>query len=50
MKVKQLINNKGNTVKNQFSIEDGLKQTFQSYDSVIAIKEPGKKTILDSHY
>ena len=36
--------------KNQFLIMDGSKQTFQSYDSVIAVTEPGKQTVLDEKY
>lgn len=41
MKVKQY-------TTNQFLLEDGDKSIFQSYDSVIAIKEKGKPTILDA--
>jgi hypothetical protein len=40
MKIKQY-------TTNQFLLEDGNKSLFQSYDSVIAIKETGKPTILD---
>ena len=36
MRVKQMINNNGNAVKNQFVIEDGGRVYFQSYDSIIA--------------
>lgn len=36
--------------KNQFLITDNGKTTFQSYNSIIAVKEPGKKTLLDSKY
>ena len=39
MKVKQFTNSKGNTVKNQFIIIDGDKEVFQSYNSVIVVKE-----------
>ena len=49
MRVQQFTNNKGNTVKNQFIITDGNRKTFQSYKSVIAIKEDGN-IILDEHY
>lgn len=36
-------------VKNQFIIEDGQKIIFQSYESIIAVKERGKVT-LDERY
>ena len=36
MKVRNMKNNNGNTVPNQFIIEDGQKVTFQSYNSTIA--------------
>ena len=49
MRVQQFTNNNGNTVKNQFIITDGNRKTFQSYTSVIAIKEDGN-IILDEHY
>lgn len=37
-------------VKNQFLIEDGNRTIFQSYESVIAIKEPGHPILLDERY
>lgn len=37
-------------VKNQFLIEDGNRIIFQSYDSVIAVKEYGQPTQLDERY
>ena len=51
MKVYNMENSKGNIVKNQFIIEDKNKIIFQSYDSVIAVrnKKTGKVT-LDSYY
>lgn len=44
MKVKNFDGRNGK-VKNQFIITDGNKTIFQSYDSVIAIKENGKITL-----
>jgi hypothetical protein len=35
-------------VKNQFIIEDGNRIVFQSYNSVIAVKENGKVTLDNS--
>ena len=35
MDVKNIINSRGTSVKNQFIITDGNNETFQSYDSVI---------------
>ena len=42
-KVRQLANN-------QFEIENGEQRIFQSYSSIIAIKEIGKPTLLSEHY
>ena len=47
MHVKQF-EGKNGTVKNQFIIEDGTKTIFQSYKSIIAIKEGGKVTLDES--
>lgn len=44
MKV-QNFDGRNGKVKNQFIITDGNKTIFQSYDSVIAIKENGKITL-----
>jgi len=44
MRVKQFEGRNG-AVKNQFIIEDGNKEIFQSYNSIIAIKENGKITL-----
>ena len=44
MKV-QNFDGRNGKVKNQFIITDGDKTIFQSYDSVIAIKENGKITL-----
>ena len=38
-------NNTGREVSNQFIIEDGGKVYFQSYQTIIAVKENGKITI-----
>lgn len=35
MKIRNLINANGNTVKNQFIIENGTEVSFQSYESMI---------------
>jgi hypothetical protein len=40
----------GNEVANQFIIRVGKKTIFQSYDSIIAVKESGKPTRLDKFY
>jgi len=36
MKITQLINNRGNAVKNQFVVTTAKGQYFKSYDSLIA--------------
>jgi hypothetical protein len=46
MKVENIRSNKGNKIANQFIITDGNREIFQSYNSIIAIKEYGKPTIL----
>lgn len=45
MKVRNLINANGNTVANQFVIEDGNEICFQSYDSLVC-KVVNSKVIL----
>lgn len=45
MIVSNLINSKGNAVKNQFIITDGNKTIFQSYDSKICEIDREKETI-----
>jgi len=49
MKVSNMVNSRGNTVPNQFIIENGNGHSvFQSYDSTIAIKQgPGYPVLLD---
>lgn len=49
MRITNLINNKGNAVKNQFVITEDNRETFQSYESKIAIIENGQVT-LDPYY
>ena len=47
MKVSNFTSNNGNKIANQFLIQEKDKETFQSYDSIIAIKEykTGKITL-----
>lgn len=46
MRIVQFINSKtGNAVKNHFCIIDGNTETFQSYDSKIAIIDHDKKIL-----
>lgn len=45
MKVTNMISSRGSKSANQFIITEGNKDTFQSYDSVIAINEDGKITL-----
>lgn len=49
MKVRNMLSSNYREVPNQFIIEDGHKEIFQSYQSVIAIKEGGTVT-LDEKY
>lgn len=48
MKVSNMFSSNGNQVPNQFIIDNGNKIAFQSYNTIIAIKENGK-VILDSN-
>ena len=56
IKAKNIISDKGNPITNQIIITDSKKdsETFQSYDSIIAIKEKNKngkrKILLDDYY
>tara|TARA_R100001530_G_scaffold60360_3_gene43622 strand:+ start:342 stop:611 length:270 start_codon:yes stop_codon:yes gene_type:complete len=51
MKVANFRSNNGNPIANQFLISEKDKETFQSYRSVIAIKNyKTGKTYLDSYY
>jgi len=45
MKVRNIINNNGYAVRNQFVITHEGATYFQSYDSVIAVYKDGKLTI-----
>ena len=48
MKVSNMFSSNGGQVPNQFIIDNGNKTVFQSYNTIIAIKENGK-VILDSN-
>lgn len=51
MKVKNMRSSKGNKIANQFIIDDGNKRYFQSYKSIIALKDFKKGVVyLDSYY
>ena len=51
MHVKNMLSSHGNKIPNQFIIEDGQKEYFQSYKSIIALKDWKKGVIyLDSFY
>ena len=48
MKVENMVSNRGNYIPNQFIItDDDGREIFQSYETIIAIKDNGK-IILDS--
>ena len=48
MKLSNMYSNNGNQVPNQFIIDNGNKTSFQSYKTIVAVKENGKVT-LDSN-
>ena len=48
MKVSNMYSTNGNQVPNQFIIDNGNKTLFQSYKTIVAVKENGKVT-LDSN-
>ena len=48
MKISNMYSNNGNQVPNQFIIDNGNKTLFQSYKTIVAVKENGKVT-LDSN-
>ena len=51
MKVSNFTSNNGNKIANQFLIREKNKKIFQSYDSIIAIKDyKTGKTTLDEYY
>lgn len=45
MKVRQLVNNNCNPAANQFVLNDGETEYFQSYDTIIAKYKDGKITL-----
>ena len=50
MRVTNMTSNKGNTIPNQFIIDDNNESYFQSYKSMIAKIDKFGKIFLDSHY
>ena len=48
MKVSNMYSHNGNQVPNQFIIDNGNKTIFQSYKTIVAVKENGEIT-LDSN-
>lgn len=51
MKVSNFTSNNGNKIANQFLITEKNKETFQSYRSIIAVRNyKTQKTYLDSYY
>ena len=51
MRVYNITNNNGNKVANQFIIDGKNKETFQSYDSIIAVRnKTTNKITLDSYF
>ena len=51
MKVENMINNRNNVVKNQFKIYSKNATYFQSYNSIIAVRnKKTDKITLDSYY
>ena len=51
MRVYNITNSNGNKVANQFIIDDKSKETFQSYNSIIAVRnKKTDKITLDSYY
>ena len=45
MKVENMVSSRGNYVPNQFIITDDGMEIFQSYETIIAIKDKGKITL-----
>ena len=51
MKISNFTSNNGNKIANQFLITEKNKETFQSYDSIIAVKNyKTQKTYLDKYF
>lgn len=42
MKVENMVSINGNSIPNQFVIQDGITQYFQSYKTIVAKRENGK--------
>ena len=49
MKVSNLTNKRGNKVAKQFYIEDGVNSYFQSYETIIAMRDGRGKITIDSN-
>jgi hypothetical protein len=49
MKVSNLTSKRGNKVANQFYIEDGVNSYFQSYETIIAMRDGRGKITIDSN-
>ena len=50
-KARNIISPNGNPITNQFIIDDKNKETFQSYDSIIAVRnKKTDKITLDSYF
>ena len=51
IKARNIISPNGNPITNQFIIDDKNKETFQSYDSIIAVRnKKTDKITLDSYF
>ena len=50
MKVQNMVSSRGNTIANQFIIDDNNESFFQSYKSMIAKVDKFGKVFLDSYY
>lgn len=50
MRVTNMTSNKGNTIPNQFIIDDNNESFFQSYKSMIAKVDKFGKVFLDEYY
>ena len=45
MKISNMYSHNGNQVPNQFIIDSGNKTVFQSYKTIVAVKENGEVTL-----
>ena len=50
MRVENMVSSKGNTIANQFIIDDNNESFFQSYKSMIAKIDKFGKIFLDEYY